>query len=277
MIYAIDISNHQGVPSVPTMRRWREQGYEHLIVRLSLERASMIDIARAQLENGAEAGFTLAGYPWAYPRVEDPHSLAPRILEAYGAELLCYWIDFEDEEGWAFEDPNRNITWASEALKTFDAAGVRVGVYSGAWWWNKPNRMAGTPAFRNYPLWEAYYVKYVPDAPGMATFGGWDARRAWQYTDKGLVAGSTLDLSVVDDVWLYSKPEVPVTDEQMAEVQRIAQDEIIRNVESATDHVDAALKYGRLSAGARESLKLARENLQAGALPAAQTLARGEV
>jgi hypothetical protein len=151
VIYAIDLSNHQGVPSVGTMRAWRDAGYEHLIVRLSLETASFIDIAHAQLENGAEAGFTLAGYPWAYPRVEDPHSLAPRILEAYGAELLCYWIDFEDEQGWAYEDPNRNITWASEALKAFDAAGVRVGVYSGAWWWNKPNRHGGDAGVQELP------------------------------------------------------------------------------------------------------------------------------
>jgi hypothetical protein len=111
--------------------------------------------------------------------------------------------------------------------------------------------MAGTPAFKNYPLWEAYYVNYTPPDPGMATFGGWDQRRAWQYTDKGRIAGWSLDLSVVDDVWLYSKPEVPVTDEQMAEVQRIAQDEIIRNI-------DKALAEKRLPAGSPGSPDLRR-------------------
>ncbi len=261
VIRSLDVSNYQSDVSAGQMARWWELGWEHLVVRGSLERQSMRDIAHRQLDLGADAGMSLAVYTWAYFTVDHPESFAADAVREYGRhQPLVYWIDCEDVDGYSYGEPNLNITWLHRALAAFDALGVRAGIYTGAWWWLP--YMGGTHGFRERPLWDAAYNGNPSlEAP---TYGGWERRRGHQYfgSGTGQVEGYALDLNVFDEEWLYGQ-EAPVNDVQMAEVQRIAQDEIIRNIEKA-------LAQKRLPAEAREALTY-------GALPAAQTLARGEV
>jgi len=258
MIRAADISNYQNDITQAQLACWKELGWEHLIVRGSLEDQRKRDIAHRQLDMGAEAGLTLAVYVWAYPSVDDPAEVAADAVREYGRhQPLVYWLDME-ETGYA-GTPNANITWLHRALAAFDALGVRAGVYTGAWWWGP--YMGMTTGFSERPLWDAAYNGNP--SLGNPGYGGWEQRRGHQYwgSGTGKIDGYAVDLNVFDEEWLYGG--APVTDEQMAEVQRIAQDEIIRNIEKA-------LAEKRLPAVAREALAY-------GALPAAQTLARGDV
>lgn len=252
-VAGIDISNYQSLTPARA-RDLAAGGVQLVIVRASHERQALIDTARAQMAMVVEAGMALHAYGWVY-FTEDAASTAQYWRDIYADQPIGrFWIDCEETQ--YVKDPGVNRLWLSRALAVLQETWP-VGIYSGRWWWEP--YMGNTPAFASLPLWDADYTGVPTLTPPYPLYGGWTRRAIHQYDGRGSLAGiSPLDLDAVDPALLG---ENTVTDEQMAEVQRIARDEVIRNIKKA-------LAVPKMPAAARTALV-------SGALPAAQTLARG--
>jgi hypothetical protein len=75
-----------------------------------------------------------------------------------------------------------------------EAAGLKAGIYSGAWWW--PGSTADCTEFSHLPLWHAAY-------PGdgreirKVSYGGWTDVAIHQYTSSLNVCGRNRDANYV--------------------------------------------------------------------------------
>ena len=253
---AADISNWQNLtPS--NARALKASGVELVIVRLSHEYQQLINTARAQCKMVLDAGMHLQGYVWAY-FTEAPVAAASYWHALYDdIPLERVWVDCEAETRHR-GTPAHNVEWLHAVLDGLQP--WPTGVYTGRWWWVP--YMGNSKEFTEQPLWDADYTG-VPNLYPISLYGGWNRRYIHQYSGNGSLAGiNPLDLDLADEAILGAgQVEEPVTDEQLEEMKRISQDEIIFNLQKA-------LTVKRLPRAAREAL-------QYGALPAAQTLARG--
>lgn len=262
----VDCSNWQAL-TPQNARALAASGVQLVIVRLSHENQGLINTARAQCQMVVDAGMRLHGYPWCY-FTESPEGAAQRVRDLYADLPIAHvWPDCEETH--YVSTPGHNIDWLQRYLAVLEAQWP-VGIYTGRWWWVP--YMGNSTVCADLPLWDAEYTG-APALGMAAPYGGWTRRAIHQYSGNGSLAGiSPLDLNAVDPALLE---EADMTDAQMAEVQRIAREEVLRNVDLALANIDAALGYKRVPAGAQTSLIMARENLAAGARPATQTLARG--
>lgn len=262
MILGADFSNYQGTLSPQMVQCFKDRGIAHVVIRASLEDAVKRQLARQQLQALKDGGIGISVYLWCYHSM-DPAQQAQQALDWYGdLTPSIWWLDAEEvDPRWDGDGPAQRVAWLQTCLQTLEQAGQRAGIYTGAWWW-KPFT-ADSTAFAGYPLWVAEYDNR-PDLDVFYPFGGWSACQGKQYTGNGELCGlRPIDLDAFDAA-LFDAPEAPVEEDDpvvMQELQRIAQDEVIRNIE-------LALATKRLP-------KAAREALQWGALPAAQTIARG--
>ena len=248
---AVDLSNWQNL-TPQGARSLAEAGVELVIVRASHERQSLIDTARRQMQMVVDAGMRLHAYGWMYG-TEDPVVTAQKWLGLYDDQPIGrFWIDCEQGAPY-IGSADQTVDWLHMALGIL-AGQWPTGIYTGCWWWVP---FTGNDAgFTDQPLWDADYTN-VPELHPARLYGGWQARAIHQYTGNGSLGGmSPLDLDAVDPALLGEDDDMA----QMDEVKRIARDEIIRNIVGALEY--------KLPKGARLML-------EAGALPAAQTLARG--
>lgn len=248
-ILALDVSNYDG--DINSLLD-RHPEIQRVVVRCSLERDALMAITRSQCETVLARGLGLDTYCWAYPTLDDPDTLASRAQALSGPYRPdYYWIDCEDT-GNSYPDSASNVAWLMRAVAGFQALGLRVGIYTGHWFWTSA-QMGNPTDFAALPLWSATDTK-VPDRAQGWAYGGWAPP----------FAGVQYDLSGPDrdcfDAALYAENggDNDMTDSQRA----IVQDEILRNV-------NKALSYKGLPAGARTAL-------ESGAKPACETLIRGE-
>ncbi len=205
MPHGLDISNWQGELS-PERARCVASGQSLIVVRASLERARLVEIARQQIA-ALKPHVLIHGYIWMYPSW-DPVKTVDDALREYGPfDLPWYWIDAEETED--VGGPARNTQWLRAALDRLEAHERKAGIYTGAWWWNDPRHMGGSTEFRETPLWYAEYDN-VPDLFHWTPFGGWLNPGGKQYNSTEPLCGiAAVDRNVFAD-WVVQPAPAPV-------------------------------------------------------------------
>lgn len=255
-IDGIDLSNYDGPLMNWELEAYRADGIAHIALRAGTESLHHVELAHQQVRACEQGGMGWSLYLWPYFD-EHPVQAAGEVLVHYSHidPPIC-WVDCEEltHEG----TPDHNRWWLRAYTDTLIQAGHQVGIYTRKDWWE--THMA-TDQFANLPLWVALW-DWVPDLTVWRPFGGWTqlAGKQWTGNAQGpLVGGQAIDRDVFDAAVVSVAEEDDMA--LVAELERIAEEEVIRNIEKA-------LAVPRLP-------KAAREALQFGALPAAQTIARG--
>lgn len=255
-----DVSNFQGELSPSLTTVWVAAGIQHVVVRASLERQSMIALARRQMLACQEAGLSVSGYGWYYQSV-NPADWAQQTLDAYGdLGLARIWLDCEETSD--VGTPAQVVAWIRAWLDHLHAAGVATGIYTGAGWW--PKYTADSHDFTDEPLWTAQYDNVMDLNIGL-TYGGWrHPYAAKQFADDGMVGGMKLDMDLFSD-------EVVIAGEDMGQVADL-QNELAYLQGDVADAFEAAIttleQTPRLP-------KAARDAVTGGLRPALETLRRG--
>jgi hypothetical protein len=110
------------------------------------------------------------------------------------------WLDCEtDGKDNGFTDavvptPPRRVTAIRNAVGMVEAAGLKAGIYSGAWWW--PGSTADCTEFSHLPLWHAAYPGDGREIRNVR-YGGWTAVAIHQYTSSLNVCGRNRDANYV--------------------------------------------------------------------------------
>lgn len=192
-VFGIDVSSHQTheVDELVTVN-----GAAHVVVKLYLNvggEARYRPHAKAQIASALECGCSIGGYVWCYQSVDpvqtvmDAHSLAAEA----GVTLPILWLDCEDYtvDG-RVADPGPNTEWLRKAVATCREMGLRVGIYTAAWWWIA--RIGRQSEFSELPLWGAQY-DLVPTLESLRLFGGWTFASGKQYTSRPIDQNVFLD------------------------------------------------------------------------------------
>lgn len=208
MLKGLDISNYNGVPSPGQLQSWRDQGIQHVVVRASLERQELSDIAHQQLQVLGDAGFRLAVYVWAYFS-EDAVTTANEALSLYSEYSPDhYWLDCEETDPrWAGTSPSQRVAWIHDFVGAVQAQGGKPGIYTGQWWWVP--YMDNSAEFSDLPLWDADYDG-VADDNDWSHYGGWSERAGKQYS------GNPIDLDVWHEESLNGGNDNVSVDEQLS-------------------------------------------------------------
>ncbi|MBN2391747.1 MAG: peptidoglycan DD-metalloendopeptidase family protein [Anaerolineae bacterium] len=92
----------------------------------------------------------------------------------------------------------RTLEVARVMSAMLEAAGYRVMIYTGAWWWDPASVGVDVSWAEPLDLWVATYGTQAPFLPR-----GWREWRFWQYTNSGTVVGiaSAVDLNVFQGDW----------------------------------------------------------------------------
>lgn len=199
IVQSLDISNYYGYVSREWAARCVDAGIRHAIIRLSLETNEHINIARHQIAVFQDAGMEMvSGYWWAYPTLDDPRTIATRVVGTYPG-LPLYAADLEDDQH-SYPSPIRNIDWLHLALAGFAENSAPSCIYTGEWYWRQ--WMGNTDEFRDVPLWVANWDR-TPGNLDFTPFGGWTAAAGKQWcgeahTPDSIVAGVAVDRSTWD-------------------------------------------------------------------------------
>lgn len=257
-VLGCDISNHQGEITVARAQGWAAAGIQHVVVRASLERQSMVDLARRQMQACKDAGLSISGYGWFYYSV-DPADWARQTLNDYGdLGLVRVWLDCEETTDVSLAI--NNVAWIARWLETLKAAGMPTGIYTGAWWW--PQYTADSHAFAAEPLWTAQY-DHVMDLNLGLTYGGWTHPYAGkQYADDGMVGGMKLDLDLFSDEVVSAGEDMSQVDELMSLLGYL-QGDVATALQDALDGARAA-KTAAARKAAYDSLQAAISTLRRG-------------
>lgn len=257
-VQGIDISNFQGEITPALAGTWAAAGVQHVVVRASLERQAMRDLARRQMVACKDAGLSISGYGWYYQSV-DPADWAQQTLDAYGdLGLVRVWIDCEETAD--VGRPGEIANWLYAWFQTLEAAGMPTGTYTGQWWWDQ--YMPGvTTSATVRPLWNALYDR-VMDLNVWTPYGGWAAPSAKQYADDGMVGGMKLDMDIFDES-VVSAAGGPVDCSEYINLLGYLQGDVRQALQDALD--------GARAAKTKQQRNDAYQSLQA----AIDTLARG--
>jgi len=92
----------------------------------------------------------------------------------------------------------RTLENARVMMEMLQAAGYRVMIYTGAWWWNPASTDVDVRWAAPLDLWVATYGTQAPLLPR-----GWGEWRFWQYTSSGRLAGisGNVDFNVFQGDW----------------------------------------------------------------------------
>lgn len=132
------------------------------------------------------------------------------VLAAQSAMALPVMLDIERplQAGSTFE--HRSTLFNAQLIAAMlQSAGYRVGIYTGAWWWNPASAGVDVAWANVLDLWVATYGAAQPVLPR-----GWSEWRFWQYTSSGTFPGITgrVDLNYFEDDWgdyVSEKPTIP--------------------------------------------------------------------
>lgn len=178
IIDAIDVSSHQPRNLTQLITQLQPK---HVIVKLylrgveSVPQQYSIDQARSARDNGC----TVGGYVWCYRTVsaEQTIVLALETAEKAQIQLPTLWLDIEEYDG----QPGPSIAWIHEALAACESLGVRAGIYTAKWYWDKWH--PGVTDFGDVPLWAAQYGP-KPSLDQFKPFGGWTKAAGIQWTSE---------------------------------------------------------------------------------------------
>lgn len=193
----LDISNYTGTLPQETLQFWRNDGVQHIIVRLSLETAEKTQLAHNQIAACRDYHFRVSGYIWCYITADDPQQVVQQTL-AHFPNLTSYWLDVEDVAYSDARNTHVNVQWLEQACQALAQAGVRFGIYTAQSFWD---RYFHTDRFAQYPLWLALWDG-IADLTVWQPFGGWEHLVGKQYLGDVFYGGKRVDLSVFDPQWL---------------------------------------------------------------------------
>ena len=177
---AIDISIYTGDVSPAQAGQWAASGIQHAVIAYDTTALS-----GTQKRSVVGAGMTWDPYRYLYmdrpvqmqiDNVRNAIVNDPNPLPGY------LWIDCEDDP-----PANNPSTWISQALTAclaYDIGGpnslVKLGLYTGKWWWDKYMTGMTWPADNGMALWAAQWDGIQgPDA--VTLFGGWTRAEGKQW------------------------------------------------------------------------------------------------
>ena len=217
----LDLSNYDlSTFSGPCLK---SAGVERVIIGcwdLAASRA----IARGALDAGiiVEDLYTFLYYGLAHETREVSNALA---LAREMGTIKRIWLDCEAHFDPAFPTETADMTVAYRfaatrtARQLVEAAGLRAGIYTGAYWW--PSKMGNTAKFADLPLWVANYGANDPDNPRppltQVAFGGWTKPAVHQYSSTIPVCGRNRD----HNYWMLEEDEMSAAD--IARLDRLEQ------------------------------------------------------
>lgn len=203
--HAVDVSNYTAFLGLTSTLTWKNDYDIGLVIVQSLD-AERFPQSRTiqQLIVCHAAGIPtdLYVYPFFANGAQD---CATRLREALsaGVAIRRVWLDVEDvdpsQRAWT---PQQRVDMVSQWLATCDSFNARIrpaGIYTGRWYWDDPNYMAGSTAFSDRPLWAAQYDG-IDDTNVFTPFGGWSTCAIKQYRGTTTLAGiGGVDLDVLSD------------------------------------------------------------------------------
>lgn len=172
--YGADVSNYQS----PDLDQGEILPTDDLvIVRLNMPyEKPKLKTTKSQVQAGRIKGKRVGLYVWAYGNMTPDEIIPPARERAWdlGINLLpnplsadeILWVDCETSAG----DTGPNAEWLRRAKALVDNRGIVLGIYTGAWWWQR--YMEDTKEFADWPLWYANY-NGQPGFSADELFGGW--------------------------------------------------------------------------------------------------------
>lgn len=236
----VDISHWGGALRAETVRCWWERGVRrviHGLQDLPLAEGNIATVRRVEPRIGIEA------YHYVYlTSATRDRRLAEAAAFCRRLGLPRLWIDLEDTEA-AFarlprEERVRLVRDAVAKARALAGTDVRLGVYTGLWWWDA-YLGRDTQVAPDLPLWIALYdgrqdLRWT-------SFGGWAAPVMKQYQGTTSFCGHSVDLNWYEE-------------DDMAE-------ELAKTLEARQK---AAAIFSRLAAYALEGVKAPPDLIAAG-------------
>mgnify|MGYP001161931019 CR=1 FL=1 len=156
---------------------------------------------------GAKAAGLMRGSYWFYDSRTSPKRQAElwRALIGNDKPECGLLLDFEESYGGSYGSDRHMKEFADLVVGKFP--NVKVGVYTGYYWWLTRVTWRTRSYWKRFPLWIAAYPRnptdgtYKPRVP--APFSNW---LYWQYTDSGDgkaygVESSRIDLNKFNGTW----------------------------------------------------------------------------
>jgi GH25 family lysozyme M1 (1,4-beta-N-acetylmuramidase) len=204
----VDISNYQTDVTPDEIRCWAANGVQGAIV--GCQRPA---VARDLITRCREAGMPVVGvYAFLYWGTDTTGQTQAALDVAREFGIATVWLDCESSaDELVGVTPPQRVAELSACVAMVTRAGLRAGIYTGAWWWRP--MMANTDLFSDLPLWHAAYGSAgLPAAPAESvSYGGWSRPTIHQYTSGGLPGGAcgraSLDVN-------YLMEEDPMTDSE---------------------------------------------------------------
>lgn len=179
-VKGFDISHYQGTPD---MAKAKAAGYQFVYVKSS-EGTTYVDPTFAtNVKDAHTAGLLVGAYHFARPDQDSAVTEANHfisLLQANPTDLMPV-LDLEEPTTKGSMTGADLAAWSRTFINTVQSAvGHKVMLYTGNWFINEYSLVG----LSDIPLWDSYYSSTAPPSAG-----GWTEWTAWQYSDKGTVAG----------------------------------------------------------------------------------------
>jgi hypothetical protein len=184
-VLGVDTSNYTGDLSSQQAQELAAAGITRAIVACQFP-----DVFRQQLDALTAEGIACDAYLYLYNTDKGSYLDQTRaaIETVTGKPIHRLWLDLEDEELPFVRDIEADITDSIAAVR---AAGIGVGIYSGAWWWQR--YIASFKPGPGVRLWDANYDGNPDDFT--VSYGGWTYSSVKQYQG-GATIGSVANIDL---------------------------------------------------------------------------------
>jgi len=194
-----DISTWQDDPNVAgsvNFQKMRDNGASFVIMRASVGNQYDVDFPTYKINS---RGILPRGVYHYYWNNIDPRFQAQTCLAAIGGEAIegRVWLDLETREAGSFRGSAHWRTF----IEVIQAAGYRVGIYTGYYWWKDEavNKGADLNYFAQFPLWQAWYTANSAD---VLVALGWSSMMMWQDTSLYNGQNAGVESTAIDrDFW----------------------------------------------------------------------------
>lgn len=178
-VYGPDVSHYQGTID------WNAVAHSEGFAIIKASQGMSTDATFTRNRAGSLALPVRGAYhfgQFAGDPVAQGNYFAGVVGKVHNGDML--WLDAEDPAAVRMSHAH-NVSWIGSFLTTVcidtGLPKSRVGIYTGAWWWN-PNT-GGSAKFADRPLWVSGYTTKAPIPTG------YTSALLWQYTNKATVPG----------------------------------------------------------------------------------------
>lgn len=184
MATALDVSQYAGEISKAKFEDAKRADVSRVVVALN-----DLPLAKRQIANAQAAGLEVQVYIYLYFAYDVGVRVRGALEAIKDMGVKFVWIDCEDEQHSLDESQLRSKVL--QAVSAAQSMGYQVGIYTGAWWWNK--HMKSITSFKHLPLWDAYWDKDPDIDP--PRYGGWAETTMSQHTADTYYAGIWCDIN----------------------------------------------------------------------------------